>query len=489
MDELLARLASQAARRPDHPAVIEDGIATSYARFLDRARRLANALAAHGTHPRVMIHLPQGTDAYVAMFATGEAGGFYAPTNVMAPVAKQQLVLEQFAPDVVISTQVLFDELMAGLPPPRPVLIQPVAADSLSPLDQPRLSHELAYVIFTSGSTGVPKGVMVPRAAVVHYINWALSAMKVTPNDRWSQHPNLAFDLSVLDIYGALCGGATLFPLTSAMHRLMPAKAIRDLGLTIWNSVPSVIALMMRAGQMTADNLTTLRLMTFCGEPLLPEHLEALFAARADLVVHNTYGPTEATVSCTVLRLTALDYSRACRTTVAIGEPIPDMALHLMHGESPSEGELVIIGPQLARGYWNNSEATADVFRELEVDGTAVPAYYTGDWAERIGDQIFFVGRRDSQVKILGYRLELGEVNAALRHCGFPTAVSAVVGGALHAYLETDAPVDTEALRARLAALLEPHAVPAYFHALSQLPRNANDKIDLLALIAAENDQ
>jgi D-alanine--poly(phosphoribitol) ligase subunit 1 len=241
---------------------------------------------------------------------------------------------------------------------------------------------------------------------------------------------------------------------------------------------------MTRAGQVNADNLATLRLMIFCGEPLLPEHLKLLFAVRPDLVVYNTYGPTEATVSCTLLRLTASDYRRACRNTVAIGDPIPGMALHLVQGDTPSEGELVITGPQLARGYWNDPFATAGAFRELEVDGMAVRAYYTGDWARRIGNQTFFIGRRDSQVKISGYRLELGEVDAALRTCGYPFAASAVVEGELHAFLETDdATVDTEALRLRLAALLEAHAIPRCFHVIGHLPRNANDKIDVLALI------
>ena len=482
--DLVSHLARHAAERPLHPAVIQGGDVTTYGEFWSRVRRIAAALASHSEKPKVLIHLAQGADAYASMMATAFAGGYYAPNNVTAPAAKQRQIFEQFAPEIVVASRGDFLELVAGHQGPRPAHVEPSGIDVAAPLACARPAHDLAYVIFTSGSTGLPKGVVIPRSALAHFVDWALAAMDIAPTDRMSQHPNIAFDLSVLDIYAGLCGGATLFPLTSATHRLMPARAIRELGLTIWNSVPSVVALMMRADQVDRVNLESLRLMTFCGEPLLETQLDCLFAARPDLIVHNTYGPTEATVSCTLQRLTATDYRRACRGTAALGQAVPGMRLHLVSTDLADKSELAITGPQLARGYWNGEKSTADAFRPIRVGDTPVPAFYTGDLVERFDRHIFFAGRRDLQVKILGHRLELEEVNAALRKCGYLAVASMLIDGELHAFLETDGAVDTESLRSRLAEFLESAAVPLHFHPVHSLPRNANDKLDIAALAA-----
>jgi D-alanine--poly(phosphoribitol) ligase subunit 1 len=471
MRDVLDRFLSHSEQRPDHPAVVEDGRTVTYGQLAETARRMAAAMGETADAPRVLIHLPRGADAYAAMFATALAGGVYAPTNVEAPAHKQRLILERFDPHVVISSGAAHAELLGGNPGPPLVDVAALPETGMKDRAQP---NPLAYVIFTSGSTGQPKGVAIPRAALAHYAAWALRAMAVTPSDRWSQHPNIAFDLSVLDIYGALCGGATLFPLVGAKDRLMPATAIARHRLTIFNVVPSIVGLMMQAGQVTAKNLSTLRLMTFCGEPLLPGHLEAIFAARPDLLVHNTYGPTEATVSCTLLPLTADNYREACRATVAIGEAIEGMDLRLEGGDNPHEGELVLSGPQLATGYWNDPEATGKAFRGA--------TYHTGDWAERVDGHLYFQNRLDSQVKIHGHRLQLEEVEAAIRQCGIVTARVLLIEGALHGFLEGEA--DVERLRTCLGTFLENHAIPTAFHLLPSLPRNANGKIDAKALVA-----
>ena len=265
----------------------------------------------------------------------------------------------------------------------------------------------------------------------------------------------------------------------------MPAMAIRKNRLTIWDSVPSVVDIMRHGRQLTAENLASLRLMTFCGEPLLPDHLDAIFQARPDLCVHNSYGPTEATVSCTLIRLNAGNYQAACSSSVAIGEAIDGMEVHLVGGDTPDEGEIAIVGPQLALGYWNNPAATEAAFRPLVVDGQPRRAYFTGDWAMRVDGKIYFRSRIDFQVKINGYRLELDEINAALRKSGFVAAATALINHELHAFIETAGDVDETALRQSLSSLLEPHAVPKFFHPLAHLPRSANDKVDVKALIHA----
>ncbi|MBF0159304.1 MAG: AMP-binding protein [Magnetococcales bacterium] len=479
MTDILERFLQQCHQRPDHAAVVESGQIYRYGELQQWVMGWAAALAQFGIdHPRVLIHLPAGAQAYAAMLATAASGGYYAPTNTAAPLQRQQQVASQFDPDVIITTASLRSTLTVELPALKGWI--DCNAPLPPPLADPRPSHDLVYILFTSGSTGIPKGVMIPRSGLNHYIAWALQAMAVTPDDRWSQHPNIAFDLSVLDIYGALCGGATLFPLTTPQDRLMPALAIRRHALTIWNSVPSVLDLMLQSRQLTSNHLASLRLATFCGEPLLPHHVEALFAARPDIRLHNTYGPTEATVSCTLLCLDRNNHQQATRSTLAIGEAIEGMGIHLM-----DHGELVITGPQLARGYWRNPQESTRAFRSLWLDGVEQPAYFTGDCCERIDGHIYFRHRLDHQVKIHGHRLELDEVSHAIRCLGFSAACCGVVEGELHAFIETADALDHDQLRQSLRQILPDYAIPKGFHARKSLPRNSNDKIDLKALIAS----
>ena len=473
--DVVERMLAFAAEAPGHPAVAGDGAVVSYGEFARKARRIAAAIAAAGDSPRVLIRLPQGADAYAAMFATLMAGGYYAAVNVSAPAQVQEKVMQRFAPDVVVTAA---GQAHTG----GDVVRVDMDALGVAELADAREAHDLAYVMFTSGSTGEPKGVMIGREGLGHYAAWATEAMAVTPEDRWSQHPNIAFDLSVLDIYGALCSGATLVPLVQRRDRLVPAEAIRRHGLSIWDSVPSVVDLMQRAGHVTAAHLDSLRLMTFCGEPLLDTHLHAIFAARPDLVVHNTYGPTEATVSCTLIRLGADTYRDACDRSVALGDAIADMELRLVGGDDDDEGEILISGPQVARGYWRDPEATAAAFSH-PAGGGGYASYRTGDWAARRGGHLHFVSRVDRQVKIHGFRLELGEVDAAIRACGVTTACTVLDGDKLHSFLEGGDGIDVAALRRNLAQRLPAHAVPEQVHVLAHLPRNANDKIDSRALV------
>jgi D-alanine--poly(phosphoribitol) ligase subunit 1 len=479
---------AQAKARPDHPAVVDRGKTYSYRDLLALAGGLGAAFRKLGDHPRVMILLDQGYEAFAAKIGTVLAGGVYSPANSQSPIAKLQAIAAQFKPDAVVASPARYRELL-GAATDGPPLIDPAAALP-PPMTEAAKAHDLIYVMFTSGSTGAPKGVMVPRSAVNHYARWIAETVLPRPEDRWSQHPNIAFDMSQFDIYGALTSGGTLYPFNSATDRMMPALGIKRNGITIWNSVPSVVSQMVQAGQMTRENLASLRLMNFCGEALLPEHLDAIFAARPDLPVHNTYGPTEATISCTLLKLDSANYRSHCRATVAIGDPITAMGIHLIGGPSADEGEIVITGPQLARGYWENPEITAKAFREVEIAGKKTLGYFAGDWAKRVDGDVYFHGRIDFQVKIRGMRLELQEIDAALRKCGFRNAATTLIDEQIHAFLETDlAEIDDADLRRRLAEHLEPHAIPSIFHLHESLPRNANDKIDVKSLIQAQRDR
>ncbi len=481
--DLFLKVAHQHGQRH---AIIESAGVTTYDNLLMRVQRLAHAIANIGEpHPRVAILLPQGGWAYSAMFATLMAGGVYTPINLDHPVDRRRQTISQFEPNAVVA---MGENDFLDLDLANAIVRITIDRLGCKTLIKSAPAGDLAYVMFTSGSTGAPKGVMISRMGLALYVNWAHKAMDVTPEDRWSQHPNIAFDLSVLDIFGALCAGASLYPLTQTKERLFPAHAIRTHQLTIWNSVPSVVDLMRRTDQLNTNYLASLRLITFCGEPLLSQHLDFLFSARPDIRVHNTYGPTEATVSMTLLRLCASNYRQHCENTAALGEPIAGMNIFLEDGDRPDEGEIVIAGPQVARGYWRDEVLSDKAFGTRIVGSVVQPAYRTGDWAKRKGNDLYFVSRIDRQIKRQGNRIELGDVDAALRLAGASATCTVFVDNYLVAFVEQAESADVTALSRRIRKTLPSYALPNQIRALPVLPRNANDKIDAKALEALVRD-
>ena len=473
--DVVDRFLVMARMQPLHPAVVTPRASLSYGE-LERRVRLLAAQFARVQAPCVLVALPQGADAYAAMLAAGLAGGHYTPLNVAAPPAKLRRVAELLRPDFIVGAPAL----TAALAVDGAVCLDPDHLPPLPPFEGTGQRHAQAYTIFTSGSTGTPKGVMVPRAALNHYVQWLGESVGFGPDDRVSQFPNIAFDLSVMDIYGALCFGASLHPVTGQGDRLMPARMIERERITVAVFVPSVISLMMRVREATARRLGTLRRVVVCGEPLRPAQVEAVFAACPGAVVQNTYGPTEATVSMTSVELRAADYGRACGATVAIGDAIAGMGLHLVGGPHADEGEIVITGPQLAAGYFGDPVRTAAAFRNVPVDGEPVLGYHTGDWAERRGGQVFFRERVDFQVKVHGFRIELDEIADAFARSGWPVVCVFKRGEGLAAVVERSpgAEPDLVALRHALLERIEAHAVPEQIRVIDAMPRNDNDKVD-----------
>ena len=470
------RLLALAANVPDAPAVVDGARAHTYAELAERAASFA-AVFAEGPRRRVLIAVEKGFQAYAAMFGSLLAGATYAPVNVASTSGRLETICASFEPDTIIA-DAPFAERLAPLASAR--VIAPDAPLPCGAIDA-RAPEAIAYVIFTSGSTGAPKGVAIPRPALDHYVDWIGPAMGLAPGDRMSQHPNIGFDLSVLDIYGALCHGAALHPFIDRGARLLPARKVREDRLTVWNSVPSVLSIMETARELDAAHLESVRLFTFCGEILRRNHVAKLFAARPDAIVLNTYGPTEATVAMTCRRFTIDDWDPACATSAPFGEPIGAMRLDLVGGDDRSEGEMVISGPQLAAGYWKDPALTAEKFRDHTLDdGRVVTAFFTGDFAERRDGETYFLGRRDDMVKVRGHRMHVGAVSQALEKIGWPVSFAFEQGGQLFAIVEAVAgkPFDQGQVATDLSGLLESYSIPSEIRCVDALPKNQNDKID-----------
>ena len=473
----------QARSAPSRIAVDDGDAGITYRDLSSRAHEFAGAiqLAHSGASPRVLLALPPSPSAYAAMIASLLAGGTFCPVHVAGPEDRNAAVCRAFCPDVILyegTSPAFLDTLPVTTP--RVDVLQPGGAV----LDAPAIEcSEVAYVVFTSGSTGNPKGVKVGRKAFSYFLQVAQGYFELSPGERWAQFSNLGHDLGVMDVFMALTQGGTLVPLGQA-ECLMPARAIRDRCISVWQSVPSVIDLILRAKQLTAEFLAPLRVMSFCGEPLHPHQLDALFMALPKLYVFNTYGTTETTGFNTFNRLTASNYLESCEAgAVSIGDDVPGWSIHLHGGSMVDEGEIVVASDFLSLGYWQDEDRTRAAFRQVQFDKSPPQrCYFTGDRGIRLGSRVYCSGRGDRQVKIRGERIELDEIDGQLRQSGFSVAYTIILEGELHSFVESLEQVDQELVRGHLRKSLPFHAIPKSVHALPSLPRNPNGKIDREAL-------
>ena len=421
MPSVSALIAAHGARQPHATAVIGADETLTYGQLCDRVAALAAELRACGVGPETMVVVCMDrTPAYVvAVLAVLEAGGAYVPIDPSTPADRIAYILNDTGTPIVLTQSWLAERLArhAGrtiyldresfpVPSPRPAPT-PVTADTL------------AYVIYTSGSTGRPKGVQVPQGALLNFVRAAVLAYGLRPDDRVLQFASIAFDTSIEEIFGSLSVGATLVTRTPTMLESVDrfltecgalAVTVLDPPTAFWHLLVQSLA----AGDAVLP--ASVRLVIFGSERALPERLadwDRVVGSRVRLM--HGYGPTETTVVATVADLTCPPGGRPVTREVPIGHPVANLHVYVVdeHGQPVPvgvQGEGLIGGAQLARGYLNQPEATAAVF----VDDPFVPGqrvYRSGDRLSRLPDgQLMFHGRVDAQVKIRGYRVEPGEV-------------------------------------------------------------------------------
>lgn len=362
-----------------------------------------------------------------------------------------------------------------------PVIAEPTGTPLTAPL--PAALADVAYILFTSGSTGRPKGVPVLHRNVDAYLRFVHDRYAFTAHDVFSQTFDLTFDLAMFDLFCGWGSGGTVVSVPSRSIGSLPAF-LAEHQVTVWFSSPSVISLVRRLGQLRPASLPSLRWSLFCGEPLLAHDAADWLAAAPASEVENLYGPTELTISCSVHRWDPQRSPALCVTDiVSIGTVHPGMR-YLLHDAEGSpgarSGELCMAGEQLFPGYLDQAD---DAGRFVTHGGQAW--YRTGDLVRELpGGELAYLGRRDSQVKIRGIRVELSEVEWALRRVeGVADAVAVAVAGQLVAFcLGRRRPLVE--LAEELAAFLPRALLPRRFVFLAEFPLNANRKTDRKALAA-----
>jgi amino acid adenylation domain-containing protein len=484
----------QAKRTPAAPAVVAHDGQYTYAELDRQANQLAHYLQSLGIRPemRVGIALPRSARMIVAALAVLKAGGAYVPIDPAYPPQRFRYLAEDSRISVLLTQRAVPEGV-----DPESIKVVPLEKRwneiSAGPEHSPESRTEgpnLAYIIYTSGSTGKPKGVMVSHENV--FLSTAARiGYYAQPPRRFLVLSSFSFDSSVAGIFWTLLSGGELWlpPEGTQNNVTRIMEFVRQGGITHLLALPPLYKSLLMAA--TGNELQSLRTVIVAGEPCPAELLTAHFHRLPEASLFNEYGPTEATVWCTVYK------AGPARHPVPIGTPIDSVAAHILGSElrpvSCNEpGELYIGGPQVARGYLDRPDLTAEKFLPDPFSKTSgARLYRTGDLARRSADgNMDFLGRTDQQVKIRGHRIELGEIESALRE--HPHIKDAAVAGKkdaeghqrLVAYYvpATEVSIDAVALRRFLSQTLPAYMVPATYVMLGSLPLNVNGKLDHLAL-------
>ncbi|MBZ4322159.1 non-ribosomal peptide synthetase [Streptomyces huiliensis] len=486
----------QAARTPDLVAVVARDASLTYRELDARADELAVRLRTLGAGPEhvVGVHLTRSPTLVVALLAVLKAGAAFMPLEPSWPALRRADVARAARPVLVLT-----DAATTPAPPPLDVPVldlaepyEPAAAQPVPAVDM----ENLAYVIHTSGSTGTPKGVMIRHQAISGRLVWQSRLLGMTTGDRVLHKAPMGFDISVNEIFLPLVNGARLVLADPDAHGDIDhlAEVIEREGVTFLYIVASMLDVLLERDDISRTARSIRHL--WCGGEALTPALYRRFRDRLGATMYHGYGPAEATigVSCHVFD------ERADGATVTIGRPNPNARLYLLDRALRPvpvgvPGELYLGGMPLARGYLNDPRRTAEAFvPDPFADAPGGRLYRTGDLGRyRPDGGIEFLGRADDQVKVRGFRVELGEVEAALtahpavRQSAALLRTGAPGGDRLAAWCVPEAGTEAPsvaALRDWLTARLPHYAVPGELHVLPALPLTSAGKTDRRALLA-----
>ena len=475
---LLDRIDHWGRTAPDRVAHRSNDRTLTYGELLARSAALAAWIESELGVSRapVAVHGHKEPEMLISFLAAVKSGRPYVPIDISIPAQRVERIIETAGAALVLTPQRVAE-----------------LATERREADLRRVENEDPfYILFTSGSTGEPKGVVITLANLTHFVNWMLAEQRFTElGDVFLNQAPFSFDLSVMDLYPSLVTGGTLFSVTkdhvANLKKLYEAFAVS--GVSAWVSTPSFAQMCLIEKSFTQAMLPAVRKFLFCGETLAPETASQLLDRFPQAEVWNTYGPTEATVATTSIRIdrdVVRDFS-----PLPVGAVMPGTRIVVLdeNGTSVPEGErgeIVIAGPNVSPGYLGREDLTEKAFFEMDQER----AYRTGDWGRLRQGQLFFEGRMDGQVKVHGYRIELGDLEANLR--ALPEIADAVVLPVLKqdridslaaivvlAVEKAGSDFEMSAkLKNRLGERLPAYMIPRKFFYVDAFPMTANGKAD-----------
>ncbi len=491
MIKLVQEYFSESARKyPDSVAVffVEE---FTYRQIEIWSNKLAHELLRRGVKrgDRVAFCLRKSQTSIITILGILKAGAVYVPVSSEAPAMRKQQILDSAKPNLIVvnrGTRDHFANWYGGQ------LLEPYDetgkfrlmgfVDKLSP-ELPEIDNatdDAAYILYTSGSTGVPKGVVIAHSNIINATDWAVEEFGITNNDRMSQHPPLHFDLSTFDLYCAFKVGATLFLIDEQLSLFPGAllQFIENNELTIWNSVPSVMVYLSNADVVKAGRMPSVRKIFFNGEGFPARFLAEWMKTFPEKEFINMYGPTETTVQCTFYRVP--EPPKDLTKLVPIGKACHGVEVFDV------DGELYVGGKGVGKGYWNNPEKTAASFVPDPRPGKLGLVYKTGDLVHLREDGNYeFLGRKDFQVKIMGNRIELGDVEAAVLALPYVAEAAAIAvavpetdGNEIIGFVKLKEAREESAIKVDLTKLIPGYMIPAKIIVRDFLPQTSTGKVD-----------
>lgn len=486
--------AEKAKLHPDQTAVVSMGRRLSYGELDRLSNQVAHRLRVLGARPNklVAVVMEKGWEQVVAVLGILKSGAGYLPIDPALPRDRFWYLLEHGEVEVALS-QAHLDRRLKWPQSVRRLYLDETAIGSLFDLPPESVQNpdDLAYVIYTSGSTGLPKGVMVDHRGAVNTITDINRRFGVGPSDKVIALSDLSFDLSVYDVFGTLAAGATLV-IPDADRTRDPATwldLVRRENVTVWNSVPALMEMMVAYAGGQNGLVPSLRLALLSGDWISVKLPERVREMAPELQLISLGGATEASIWSIYFPIEQVDPEWR---SIPYGRPLQNQKFDVLDGLLKPcpvwmSGELYIGGIGLARGYWRDEEKTSRSF--ITHPATGERLYRTGDLGRYLpGGNIEFLGREDSQVKVQGHRIELGEIEAVMaQHPAIQAVAARAVGNAqgskrLVAYVVAKSDVSGAELSGFLGEKLPSYMIPSRFIKLEAMPLTANGKIDRAAL-------
>lgn len=439
--------------------------------------------------------------AYSLMLACLKTGIIYTNLDVSSPWHRIERIIATSQPKAVffdLEAKEIESELKQSLPSisifnlSDELFQQHILSFKRENLTETILIHgsDAAYIMFTSGSTGFPKGAVMSHVNVLNFIQWGKQTFDVREEDVFTNANPIYFDNSVFDFFVSLYNGATLVPLS---HELVKSarqlvRAINESLCTIWFSVPSLLVYLLTTKALGKGDFRTITRISFGGEGFPKSKLKQLFDLFNErITLYNVYGPTECTCICSSYIISRTDFENM-NELASLGYIAPNFGYEILatDPENLNFGELALIGPCVGLGYYNDRERTNQSFIQNPKRRFNQVMYKTGDLVERAENgYLYFKGRIDNQIKHMGYRIELEEVEAALSTIDYIDEVGVVYEkisaelGQIKAFVSVcDNNKDAKRIINDIKKLLPPYMIPRVISVLPVLPKNANGKID-----------